>query len=54
MDRKDYGTTAYDDYIYLYDLIGQIPKHIVDEFPELRNIKNECEAKIEECVYGGK
>lgn len=54
MDRNDYGITTYDDYCYLYDLIDRIPKHIVDEFPELRSIKNACEIKIEECVHGGK
>lgn len=54
MDRKDYGTTAYDDYCYLYDLIDRIPKYLIDEFPELKDIKAECEIKLEECVYGGK
>lgn len=54
MDKNDYGKTTYDDYCYLYDLIDHIPSNILNEFPELKTIKAECEIKIEDYIYGGK
>lgn len=54
MGYEDYGTTAYDDIVYLYDLLNDLPIDLFYQFPQLTEVKRLCEEQIEERCLGGK
>ena len=53
MGYEDYGTTKYDDIVYLYDLLNDLPADLFYQFPQLTEVKRLCEESIEERCLGG-
>lgn len=53
MGYEDYGTTQYDDIVYLYDLLNDLPTDLFYQFPQLTEVKHLCEESIEERCLGG-
>lgn len=53
MGYEDYGTTQYDDIVYLYDLLNDLPADLFYQFPQLTEVKRLCEESIEERCLGG-